>query len=210
MAKTTKRIILRNVTASYVNVFAPRPKMNAAGPDDVEYSVQVLLPKNHSQLDELKAAITEVASSAFPKLKLAPQGGPVKVPVRDADAEGKAELEGFLFFNARSQYAPGVVDGNKNELKSDADFYSGCRMNVSVTLYPYDTAGSKGVGVALNNIQRVAFGKRLDGRKQAQDEFGEVEEDFSEVENPTAEEPAAAAPTPAKGKKGAAAPSVSW
>jgi hypothetical protein len=204
--------VIKNCIASYANVFTPRPKMNATDPTDVEYSVQIVIPKNHPQLDELKAAIGEIAAATFPKLKLAPQGGPVKVPLRDADAEGKGAenpfLEGKFFFNARSQYAPQVVDGNLRVLTDESEFFSGCRMNCSISLYGYDTAGSKGVGVALNNIQRIAFGPRLDNRKSATDEFAPVEEEF-EQETATEAEVPKAATKPAKAGK-PAAPSVSW
>ena len=225
MARVSTRYILKNATASYVNVFAPRAKMNATSPEDTEFSVQVVIPKDHPQVAELKKAIAEVAAQAFPKQKLAPQGGPVKVPLRDADAEGKAEgdefLAGKLFFNARSQYKPQVVDGNLIEITDESQFYSGCRMNVSLTFYAYDTAGSKGIGVALNNIQRIAYGKRLDNRRTASDEFGAVEEDFSEAPSMNdgggAEMPEEAAPAPAakngKAKAKTSAPdesSVSW
>ena len=74
MAATSKRIILKGALCSYVNVFAPRQKMSG---DGSEYSIQLILPKKHPQLADLKAAIGEVAKQAFPKKKLGTQ---VKVP----------------------------------------------------------------------------------------------------------------------------------
>jgi len=73
---------------------------------------------------------------------------------------------------------PQVIDGRKNAVLDDEGAYSGCTFNVSARLYPFGGEGKTykpGIGVGLNNVQVVSRGARLDGRKSAEEEFGEVE-----------------------------------
>jgi hypothetical protein len=51
------------------------------------------------------------------------------------------------------------------------EFYSGCYGRASVTLYPYDTSGSKGIACGLNNVQKLADGEKLGGATSAAADF---------------------------------------
>jgi len=49
--------------------------------------------------------------------------------------------------------------------------YPGAGVRASVSAFAYDSNGNKGVSFALNNMQKVSEGERLDGRAAADDEF---------------------------------------
>jgi hypothetical protein len=88
----------------------------------------------------------------------------------------------MMFLNANSKNAPGVVDKDLNVILDSEEFYSGCWGRVSVNFFPYDSAGNRGVGVGLNNVQKLKDGERLGGaRATAENDFDddfEDEEDF--------------------------------
>ena len=49
-------------------------------------------------------------------------------------------------------------------------------MRVSISLYPFNTNGNRGIACGLGNIQKIADGEPLGGRTRAEDDF-EVYED---------------------------------
>ena len=51
------------------------------------------------------------------------------------------------------------------------EVYAGAIVRASVTSFSYDVSGNKGVSFALNNVQKIRDGERLDGRARAQDDF---------------------------------------
>ena len=96
------------------------------------------------------------------------------------DAVAKGYPEGSVFVNARSEQQPQCVYRHADENgkaavipqdKIEADLYAGSQVRASLRAFAYDTNGNKGVSFALNNIQKLAEGTRLDGRKAATDEF---------------------------------------
>jgi hypothetical protein len=105
----------------------------------------------------------------------------LKNPLRSTDAEEKDGYPaGSYFLNARSDTRPGCVyahagaDGKPAVIALEdieEQCYPGAIVRASLSFYSYDREGNRGVGVALNNIQKLADGERLDSRVKAQDEF---------------------------------------
>jgi hypothetical protein len=66
-------------------------------------------------------------------------------------------------------------DGKKPAQVEEKDiktvFFAGAKVNVDITAFAYEKKTNKGVGFALNNVQKWADGERLDGRTPAQDAF---------------------------------------
>ena len=192
MAKASKKVVLKNVRASFVKVFEPGPTFDGKG---LQYSVQVLIPKDHPQIKQIQDAYKEVAQKAFPGVK----PGALRLPLRDSDKERedgkeKAGHPGMLFLNANASIKakPQVIDRWGKVLDSDDDFYSGAWMNVSLAFYDFDKNNSKGIAVGLNNIQKWADDDRLDGRTSAFDDF-----EIDESDAPAADDEAPAAPVAA-------------
>jgi hypothetical protein len=103
-------------------------------------------------------------------------------PFRDgAEREGQGYGSGTTFINVSSKQQPGVVDryagpnGKPRPITDLSELYPGCFVHATVRPFSYDTNGSKGVSFALNNLQKLRDGERIDGRLRAEDEFEAIE-----------------------------------
>lgn len=176
----SKKIVLKNVRVSYLNVFKPRAMQEGQEP---KFSAQIIMDKNHPQLKEFNAAVLEVAKEKFSKLIVGNKiPSKLKTPLRDGDeeytaAEDLAVYGGKYFFNANNTRRPVTIDRLKNQIaEEDNVLYSGCYCNVIVELFAYDTAGNKGVAASLGGVQFIRDGEALGGRGVTVDDF-DIEED---------------------------------
>ena len=187
MAKVAENVVLPTATGVYVALFTPRDPMPGSAPDKKpRYQITLLYPKDKAEklLAPFMQAVLRVADGKWPgKGKSVVQAMRYKV-IRDGDADYPDDptFRGMYYVKASTEAdpkrrPPTVIDAHKNHVEDDEGAYSGCTFNVSVRLYPFDKAGNRGVGVGLNNVQVVTRGVRLDGRKSAEEEFGEVEGD---------------------------------
>jgi hypothetical protein len=168
-ASTKTKLVTGKVRLSFAHLFTP---VAAMGSDKEKYSVSVIIPKSDTEtINKFNKAFKEVAEA-----NAAVFGGAVpknlKGGLRDGDEEKDDEAyANSYFFNASSGQRPGVVDADMNEIIDPNEVYSGCYGRVSVTLYPYNTSGSKGVAYGLNNVQKLADGDRLGGGSSAAADF---------------------------------------
>lgn len=179
--KNETQVVLGNVRLSYAQLFEPRGFEG----QEPKYSVSLIIDKNDKHTIKI---IKEAMDNAF-KLGQEQYGvkfkkESIRLPLRDGDTErpDDSAYQGAYFLNARSKNKPQVVGttrdvntGNPITLGSD-DVYSGCYANVSVNFYPYNNV-SKGIGVGLNNVQKVDDGEPLAGGTTASDDF-----DFEDVD----------------------------
>lgn len=183
MATTTKKetptkVVTGKVRLSYVHAFEPHAFDSA--PDKSQYSVCILVKKSDkTTLDKIARAIE--AAKADGKTSKWNNKIPAKLwnPLRDGDAE-HPEDEAFIghyFLNAKSNNKPGIVDISCNPILDKDELYSGCYGRVSIVFFPYAVSGSSGIGVALNNIQKVGEGEPLSGRSNADEDFSDGFED---------------------------------
>jgi len=100
----------------------------------------------------------------------------VKSPLLDGnmfpDSDG---FPGTIFIRSWTKFAPQIVGPDRQPLTEldQPGFYSGCYARATVSFFAYDTSGNKGVGVYLNNLQKLADGEPFGGRRpDAADEFG--------------------------------------
>lgn len=176
------KVILRGVTLSYPHLHQPQPGKNGGKP---KYSGAFVAAPG-ANLADLQAAVLEAAEAKYPgkgaeKLRT----GWLKSPFR-TDAEAKGYPAGSVYINARSEQKPQCVYsypdpktpvGSKPKPavipddKIRDELYAGAQVNVSLAAFTYDTDGNRGVSFALNNVQKIGEGVRLDGRKAAEDEF---------------------------------------
>ena len=170
MSQTTKeKVVTGKVRFSYANVFSPKAAQEGATP---KYSVSIIIPKSDTK------TISEI-NAAFEKVKTASAslfGGSVpkmlKGGLRDGDAEkDDAAYANSYFINANSVNKPGVVDADLNPIIDPSEFYSGCYGRASITFYPYNSNGSKGIACGLNNIQKTDDGEQLGGGSSAASDF---------------------------------------
>lgn len=182
------------VRFSYAWVINPKREVDEnTGKISEKYQVSVLIPKEETEiLDAIQAAVDEAKEYG----KSAKWGGKIpgtlKLPVRDGDEKDSDEYAGMMFVNANKQVKedrngnpiyepPTCINAFKEAITSEDVFYSGCYGNVSLTFFAYASKDgkSKGVGCALNGVQKIKDGERLSGGRDAFNDFDE-EEDTSE------------------------------
>lgn len=142
-----------------------------------KYSIVMLFPKS-SDMSWAKNAIRAVMTERFgADSGKWPKG--LKNPIRDGD-DKESPLAGYadhFYVTARSKDKPGCVDAKCNDiLDVREELYAGSYARATVALYFYDKAGNKGVGVALNNIQKLADGEKFSGKSDAKSDFDAADE----------------------------------
>jgi hypothetical protein len=171
------QIVLKNVRLSYC--YAVKGKLNKKG--DRVWSTTILVPKDHPQVEEIRAAIKAAIEKNAAKLGK----GLIKKPLLDGDAKeddqfkyGDAINRGhYLLRAANYNRAPKVVDQQKNEILDADQLYSGCYANVVLNFYAYAGDENKGISPGLEAIQKKRDGERLSGSEVDIDEVFETEDD---------------------------------
>jgi len=162
------KFVTGKVRFSFVHVFEPAETLNGS----LKYSVSILIPKSdkdtvarfHKAFEECKAANAAYFGGSIPKM--------LKGGLRDGDAEKDDPVyAGHYFINANSNEKPGIVDADLNPIMDKDEFYSGCYGRASITLYPYDASGSKGIAAGLNNVQKLEDGEKFGGATSAAADF---------------------------------------
>lgn len=154
------------------------------------YSILIVFNKKKTENDPAWKKLREAVTNA---VKTSPKfggngialhkKGKLTLPWRDAseyEQYGEPFVEGNLMLNLKSRTPPGVVDERSQPIITPSDFYAGCLARASCGVWAYDTKGNKGVTLLLNNVQKAGDGKRLDGRRAAEDEFEALVEGGSE------------------------------
>jgi len=181
-ANVATKVVTSLVRLSYLHIWEPAAVEEG---QEKKYSASLIIPKSDKALiKKIKAAI-EAAKEAGKTSKF---GGKIpanwKNPLRDGDADrpdDEAYADSF-FINANCKTQPGVVDKKLNKIMDQDEVYSGCYGYASVTFYPFNTNGSKGVACGLNHIMKVKDGEPLGGRATAESDFAEIvveDEDFA-------------------------------
>lgn len=173
------KVITGKVRFSYVNIFKSRSFQPG---QDEKFSICLLIPKkDRKTVQEIKAAVNAAVQQGIAEKWGGKKPGSLKLPLRDGDDERAEEAEeyaGMYFLNANSSQKPGIIDMYKNEILDPAEVYSGCWGRASINFFPFNSNGNKGVGVGLNNIQKLGDDEPLGGaRASAEDDFGDDFED---------------------------------
>jgi hypothetical protein len=167
-----KKVVTGKLRLSYVNLFEPRA-ITEGGP--LKYGTSILIAKDDkANLKLIRDAIDEVIKTSQDILK-GTKG--LKTPLRDGDEEkDSAEYEDHFFMTVSNKQKPIVVDEDRQEIIDPREVYSGCYGRVSINFFAFNKAGNKGVGCALNAVQKVADGEALGGGYTKQS----VDEDFGD------------------------------
>ena len=168
-------LVTGKVRLSYEHVWEPA-SINGG---DEKYSVSLIIPKSDTKtLNAILDAIEQAKKDGKAKF-----GGKIpanlKLPLRDGDIE-RPDDEAYAdsyFINANSKDKPQIVDKKVQPILDRSEVYSGCYARVSISLYPFNTNGNKGIACGLGNIQKIADGEPLGGRTRAEDDFDAYEDD---------------------------------
>ena len=169
------KVITGKVRFSYVNIFKSRAFTEG---QDAKYSIGLLIPKeDKATLHKIAVAIDEAVQEGISSKWGGKKPKNLHLPLRDGDeerADEAPEYEGMMFLNANSTQKPGIVDKDLNEVLDPDEVYSGCWGRASINFFAYDSNGNRGVGVGLNNIQKLKDGERLGAaRASAESDFGD-------------------------------------
>ena len=174
-------ITICGVRFSYCNLFQAKPPFN--NPQGTpKYSCTILVPKtNTTAKAAIDAAIAQAIEAGVSKCWNGVRPPQPSICVHDGDgprpSDGSAfgeECRGMWVFTASSKQAPFVVDCNVQPIIDPAQVYSGMWGNVNVTFFPYSNAGKKGIGCALNGVQKTQDGDPLGSHVTAEEAFGPV------------------------------------
>jgi len=143
------------------------------------FSVMLLFDETAQKTPEFLALQNEIVAAANEKFgaKLPPN---LRLPIRKA--EEKAQYDGFtpgkVFISPWTKQRPGLVDNMRNEILLKEDIWPGQIARAWIRPFGYDTQGNKGVGLMLEHVQIVKKNMpRIDGRKAANQVFGDIPED---------------------------------
>lgn len=167
------RLVVGPVRFTYVHAFEPYA-IDGKGPE--KYRVCAVIDKNEkTAIRLLERAIEEAKKEGIEKKwggKLPPVGK-LTLPLHDGDEErpDQEEFKNTVYFNCSSDIQPEILDKKGAPIIKPTDFYSGCYGNISISIYPYDSGGNRGVGIGLNNLQKTEDGPNLTGRTSAADDF---------------------------------------
>jgi hypothetical protein len=187
--KDETTVITGMVRFSYAHVFKPAEfETDKANGKDPKYMVTLLIDKTDK--DTVKAIKAAMANAE--KAGISSKWGGKKppatkfwIPLRDGDEERPDDevYAGNYFIQAKSARKPTVVgkyrgtDGKLLELTTEDEFYSGCYGRASIAIFPYNQDGGVGLGVYLNNVQKLKEGDKLTGGTDANDDFDDEFED---------------------------------
>lgn len=112
---------------------------------------------------------------------------PYKKDEETGEIIGKAKLKGA--YGSDKTQPPKQVDAKRNALPSDFMLTTGSRINIAVTVVPYNTGSVNGVTLRLRSVQVIELAE-----SEASDPFSEVDgyviggasDDFGGVQNNTA------------------------
>ena len=186
MTMNATRVITGPAVFSYLTVNEPKAPLSGGRP---KYSVSLIIPKSDTAtLDRIQSAIRAAYVEGQKKLKGPDSSVPsleeLTTPLRDGDLErpDNEAYQNSFFLNAYSDTPPEIVDANRRRIDNHSpELYSGIVGRASLNFYAYRFAASEGVkrgiGCALNNLQKLADGKPLGHHTRAEDDFAEVEDD---------------------------------
>lgn len=176
MANTNPaHIVLSNVRISYEHLLAPYSQNG----QEAKYGATILVPKSDvAGRQKIDAAIQAAIQNAKQKHGQAFPSQP-KISVHDGDGVRPSdnqpfgeECKGHWVFTASNKQKPGVVDAALQPILAPSEIYSGMYANVGVTFFGYNAPQNKGIGVALDNVQKVKDGEPLGAaRATAEDDF---------------------------------------
>ena len=175
------KVITGKVRFSYVALLNPRNDLNG----NSKYSVTALLPKSDINT---KQAIDAAIAQAIEEGRNGKWNGlvppVVPTPIHDGDGvrtDGSPfgeECRGCWVFTASTNAdptrpRPEIVSSDLQPIMSATEIYSGMYGRLSITFAPYFSAGKKGIGCYLNNVQKLEDGVPLGGSKaSASEDFG--------------------------------------
>lgn len=169
------KVLTNEVRLSYANLITPRAPQQG---QKERYSVTLLIPKTDvATKADIDAAILAAYNDGVAKKWNGAHPTPKNI-IHDGDGLRPSgvpfgdECKGCWVITASSYNKPQVVGiDNINCELAPQDIYSGMYARVTLNFFPFDTAGSKGVGCGLGNVLKIRDGEPLGGGASAASDF---------------------------------------
>ncbi|WP_297261547.1 DUF2815 family protein [uncultured Prevotella sp.] len=172
-----KTVIFGPCRLSYTHLFRKYVK-DGEDESKAKYMTNVLIPKEEKEtIDALNAAIEAAKKSGVVSKWDGKEPKKLDLPLRDGDDKEDDDdiYGGNLYLNAKCTNRPGVVDKHRSPIMDEDDVYSGMWAILSVTFFPYNVSGNKGVACGLNNVMKTKDDERLGGRTSAESDFAGID-----------------------------------
>lgn len=146
--------------------------------DSGKYMTNVLIPKGEKEtVKAIEGAIEAAKKTGIISKWDGKEPKKVDLPLRDGDTDKEDDdiYAGHYYINAKCANRPGIVDKHRSPIVDEDDVYSGMWAIVSVTFYPYNVSGNKGVATGLNNVMKTKDDERLGGRTSAENDFSGID-----------------------------------
>ena len=172
-----REVITPEFRLSFPNLFKA---VAAEEGEEKKFSACLVFDKDADLTALKKAAIFAMREKFGDKADDGIRSGKLNLPWRDDpdDVAEKGYAVGSTFMNVRTNNKPQVVlnvkdpeTGRPQHLTDESDIYPGCYCRASIVAFGYSVKGNRGVSFALNNVQKLRDGDRLDSRTNAEDEF---------------------------------------
>lgn len=180
MANLPEQTITTGVARlSYTHLF--KPYAHNAG-QEAKYSTTILVPKTDLTTKQAIDIAIEAAKRTGAAEKFQGVIPPIlSIPVHDGDGRRPSdglpfgdECKGHWVFTASSKNPIEVVGVDRNPIINQSDMYSGVYAYVSVTFFPYNSNGKKGIGCGLNCVMKAKDGEPLGGGVSASKAFANI------------------------------------
>ncbi|BEG98132.1 DUF2815 family protein [Bacteroides sedimenti] len=172
------KVVTGKVRFSYAHVFTPHAIEEGQEP---KYSVSIIIPKKDKKtIAKIREEIEKLTKEFLQAKGLTKLPAKFYIPLRDGDEEREDDpaYANSMFLGASSKRKPQIVDDSVQPIIDSDEFYSGCYGRASINLFLFDKAGNKGIGVGLNNLQKLEDGERLGGGSTAEEDFGSEDSDW--------------------------------
>lgn len=146
--KAAVELTLWDVCLSYPDLHDPKPYKGK-----IYYKTDILMDEDHSQLDDLKAAIRSVRVDSWGEDKAEWPEGAAKAFILDGDErEDSAGYSGKFYLTASTQTPVPVVD-LKNKDFNPQTVRGGMFANVAIRVSAWEYDGDEGMSIYLQAVQ---------------------------------------------------------
>lgn len=159
------KILTGKCRLSYPHLYQPSSYGQATPGPDAKYSCSLLIDKQDQlTVGRLQDAIEQAKADGISGKWGGKLPTNLRLPLRDGDTERSGdEYKGHYFINCTTKRRPKVVDRDCAEILDPMEVYAGCWVRATLTAYPYDFAGNRGISFGLCNVQKLGDGDPLGG-----------------------------------------------
>ena len=169
------KVITGKVRASFVHIFEPQ-SVNGSEP---KYSCSFIIPKSDTEtIGKIREAVEEAQSGRREQVGREDPAEPEAAPARRRHRAPGRSRRTPTPTSSTPTAASGPAWWTAGACPSPTRWmvYSGCYVRASITFYPFNTNGNRGIACGLQNIQKWCDGEPLNGRVRAEDEFDALDD----------------------------------